>query len=396
MRKTAIIAAAGLVVLITVLSSVFIVDEREQALVLQFGQVVREIRGDRPQAIATTAEQPEERETTAEQTEEIELSTTGPGLYLKIPLIQDVVYYDDRILPLDTASLEVTPIDDRRLVVDAFARWRIQDPVQFRQAVQTEFAALPRLERILNAALREVLGSVPSDAVLSEERANLMNQITQVARNNSKNLGIQVVDVRIKRADLPDENLQATYERMQAERQREAADERARGKERAQEIRARADREAVELVSDAERKAQVVRGQADGQRNAIYAGAFGRDQEFFAFYRSLEAYRKSLKGESSTMVISPNSEFFEYLRSDSGSGQPDATFSGPPEGAVPPLPGQSGDGVEPESGSDGTGSAPDDGETEAMAPTDGESAARAEAGTDGSEAAQADADVTTE
>ena len=352
-RLIPIAIAAGVVVLLTVLSSVFIVDERQQALVLQFGQVVREIRGDRITPDSNVAEQVEEVETTAEQDDDIELSTTGPGLYFKVPLIQDVVYYDDRILPLDTAALEVTPIDDRRLVVDAFARWRIEDPVQFRQAVQTEFAALPRLERILNAALREVLGSVPSDAVLSEERASLMNRITQVARDNSRNLGIIVVDVRIKRADLPEENLQATYRRMNAERQREAADERARGQERAQEIRARAERESVELVSDAQRRAQVIRGKADGERNAIYAAAFGKDPEFFAFYRSLEAYEKSLKGESSTMVISPNSEFFEYLRDDRGPATgPSARLTGPeggpPEDVLPleedptaPTPGES-------------------------------------------------------
>jgi membrane protease subunit HflC len=348
-RLIPIAIAAGVVVLLTVLSSVFIVDERQQALVLQFGQVVREIRGERPASPADEGE----ITTTAEEREEIELSTTGPGLYFKVPLIQDVVYYDDRILPLDTAALEVTPIDDRRLVVDAFARWRIEDPVQFRQAVQTEFAALPRLERILNAALREVLGSVPSDAVLSEERAALMSRITEVARENSRNLGIAVVDVRIKRADLPEENLQATYRRMNAERQREAADERARGQERAQEIRARAERESVELVSDAERRAQVIRGKADGERNAIYAAAFGKDPEFFAFYRSLEAYEKSLKGESSTMVISPNSEFFEYLRDDRGPATgPSARLTGPeggpPEDVLPleedptaPTPGES-------------------------------------------------------
>ena len=361
MRMLPILIVAGVVVLVTVLSSVFIVDEREQALVLQFGQVVREIRGDRITPDSDVAEQAEDVETTAEQDDNIELSKTGPGLYIKVPLIQDVVYYDDRILPLDTAALEVTPIDDRRLVVDAFARWRIEDPVQFRQAVQTEFAALPRLERILNAALREVLGSVPSDAVLSEERAELMNRITQVARENSLNLGLNVIDVRIKRADLPEENLQATYRRMNAEREREAADERARGQERAQEIRARAEREAVELVSDAQRRSQVIRGRADGERNSIYATAFGKDPEFFAFYRSLEAYEKSLKGESSTMVISPNSEFFEYLRSDSGrgvgssdrpaaapAGEPSALPGTAPEGAAQPGDEEARSGTAPE------------------------------------------------
>jgi len=315
MTRTLPIAAAFIaVVIIVTLSSIFVVDERQQALVLQFGQVVKEIRGG-DKALADQAMPDDAPTPVAAEDEEIG-QDSGPGLYFKIPFVQDVVYYEDRILPLDTDPLEVTPIDDRRLVVDAFARWRIHDPVQFREAVQIESAALPRLERILNSALREVLGSVPSDAVLSDERAQLMQRIAEVSRENSRNLGIEMIDVRIKRADLPDENLEATYRRMRAEREREAADERARGQERAQEIRATADRESVELVSDAEREAEEIRGQADATRNAIYAGAFGRDEEFFAFFRSLRAYERSLKGDTSTLVISPDGEFFEYLKSD--------------------------------------------------------------------------------
>jgi len=325
MRKLPIIAALLAVVAVVVFSSIFIVKETEQALVLQFGEVKREIRG----GLATRGEieaDTEAREAegteavpTAEKSEEITYDS-GPGLYFKLPLVQDVVKYEDRILALDTSPLEVTPIDDRRLVVDAFARWRIRDPVLFRQAVQTEFAARPRLESILNASLREVLGSVPSDAVLSEERTELMRRITETARAQALDLGVLMIDVRIKRADLPTENLEATYRRMNAERQREAADERARGQERAQEVRATAEREAVELVSDAERQSEEIRGEADAQRNRIYADAFGRDAEFFAFYRSLRAYERSLKGQNSTLVISPNSEFFEYLKNDGAPG----------------------------------------------------------------------------
>lgn len=315
MRKLPIILGFLAVVLIVVLSSIFIVDERKQALVLQFGQVVREVRGG-----GVPEEEAFARETaTGPEGQEVARSF-GPGLYFKLPLVQDVVFYEDRILPLDTQPLEVTPIDDRRLVVDAFARWRIRDPIQFRQAVQIESAALPRLERVLNSALREVLGSVPSDAVLSAERTALMQQIASVARENSRNLGIEIVDVRIKRADLPEENLAATYARMNAEREREARDERARGQERAQEIRATAEREAVELVSDAQRQAEEIRGEADAERNRIYAQSFGQDQEFFAFYRSLRAYEKSIRGDTSTLVISPDSEFFEYLKSDTVPG----------------------------------------------------------------------------
>jgi membrane protease subunit HflC len=287
-QRIAIFGGVGIAVLLFLLvNALFIVDERKRALVLQFGQV----RGE---------------------------PITEPGLNIKIPFIQNVVFYEDRILPLETTSLEVTPLDDRRLVVDAFARWRIVDTIRFRQAVFDEAAAIPRLERILNAALREVLGSVISDSVLSEERTELMERIRDVARGQAMALGVEIVDVRIRRADLPQQNLQATYERMQAEREREAADERARGAEAAQRVRANADRQAVELVSEARREAEVIRGEADAQRNNIFAEAFGRDPEFFAFYRSMTAYEKSLQGANSTMVISPDSEFFNFLKSENG------------------------------------------------------------------------------
>jgi membrane protease subunit HflC len=284
MRMLPVIAAVIILTLIGVLSSIFIVDERKQALVLQFGQV-KQIKSE-------------------------------PGLGFKIPFIQEVAYYEGRILPMETSELEVTPADERRLVVDAFARWRITDVVEFRQAVQTEAAALPRLERILNASLREVLGSVNSADVLSPERTVLMTRIRDSARAQATNLGVEIIDVRIRRADLPEQNLNATFARMNAEREREAADERARGKERAQEVRATADRGAVELVSEAQRQAEVIRGLSDAERNNIYASAYGKDPEFFAFYRSLKAYERSLKGSNSTMVISPDSEFFDYLKSD--------------------------------------------------------------------------------
>ena len=283
-RGLAILGALVLIAGIVAFTSLYVVSQVQQAIVLQFGQVKQE--------------------------------KTEPGLGFKIPFIQEVAYYEGRILPLETSALEVTPADERRLVVDAFARWRITDVVKFRQAVQTETAALPRLERILNASLREVLGSVDSADVLSPERTVLMTRIRDSARGQATNLGIEIIDVRIRRADLPEQNLNATFERMNAERQREAADERARGKERAQEVRATADREAVELVSDAQRQAEVIRGQSDAERNRIYAEAYGRDPEFFAFYRSLKAYERALQGKNSTMVMSPDSEFFDYLKSD--------------------------------------------------------------------------------
>ncbi len=273
---------------LVVTSSVFIVDEREKALVLQFGQV-KSVKEE-------------------------------PGLAFKMPFIQNIVKYDDRIQSLDTQPLEVTPLDDRRLVVDAFARYRISDVVQFRQAVGAGGLAQAedRIGRILNDETREILGSVDSSTILSADRVSLMARIRDNAIIQARALGIEVVDVRIKKADLPEGNLEATFERMQAEREREARDERARGNEAAQRVQATADRTSVELISEAQRDADIIRGEADAERNAIFAEAFGRDPEFFAFYRSLTAYERALQGDNSTLVIGPDSEFFDYLKSDTG------------------------------------------------------------------------------
>jgi modulator of FtsH protease HflC len=274
------------VLIATILSSVFIVDERKKALVLQFGAV---------------------------QQVKVE-----PGLGFKIPFIQEVVYYEDRILGLPTTPVEVTMLDDRRLVVDAFARWRIVDLVAFREAVGVggEETALRRLEGIVNPAIQEVLGSVNSARVLSEDRTVLMNQIRDNARRQALALGIDVIDVRLTRTDLPEQNLAATFARMRAEREREAADEIARGGEAAQRVRASADRTVVELTSDARRQAEVIRGEADAERNRIFAEAFGADPEFFAFTRSMTAYERAMQSGNSSIVMQPDSLFFEYLRSD--------------------------------------------------------------------------------
>ncbi|ARE39348.1 HflC protein [Rhodovulum sp. P5] len=284
MKKTAFLIPVVVVALLVVLSAVFIVDERQKVLVLQFGQV-KAVKEE-------------------------------PGLALKIPFIQEVVRYDDRILSRDIDPLEVTPLDDRRLVVDAFARYRIADVVRFRQAVGVGGigAAETRLDSLLRAATREILGSVSSNDILSSDRAALMLRIRNAAAGEAQNLGLEIIDVRLKRTDLPEQNLEATFARMRAEREREAADEIARGEEAAQRVRAQADRTVVELVSDARREAEIVRGQADAERNRIFAEAFGADEEFFEFYRSLNAYRKALRGENSSMVLSPDSEFFEYLK----------------------------------------------------------------------------------
>lgn len=288
MRRISYLIPALVVVLVLALSSVFIVDERNKALVLQFGRVV-----------AIKEE---------------------PGLSFKLPFIQNVVYYEDRILSSVIDPLEVTPLDDRRLVVDAFTRYRISDVNQFREAVGTggELAAEGRLDGILRNELREVLGSVSSNDILSSDRALLMERILSGAIVKGRAIGIEVIDVRLKRTDLPRANLDATFARMRAEREREAADEIARGNEAAQRVRALADRTEVEIVSDARRDAEIIRGEADAERNAIFANAFGEDPEFFEFYRSLTAYKNALQGKNSTMVISPDSEFFDYLKSDIG------------------------------------------------------------------------------
>ena len=288
MRKISYIIPVIVVVLVLALSSVFIVDERNKALVLQFGRVVA-IKED-------------------------------PGLSFKLPFIQNVVYYEDRILSSVIDPLEVTPLDDRRLVVDAFTRYRISDLNQFREAVGTggEIAAEGRLDGIFRNELREVLGSVSSNDILSSDRALLMERILNGAIVKGRAIGIEVIDVRLKRTDLPRANLDATFARMRAEREREAADEIARGNEAAQRVRALADRTEVEIVSDARRDAEIIRGEADAERNAIFATAFGEDPEFFEFYRSLTAYTNALQGKNSTMVISPDSEFFDYLKSDIG------------------------------------------------------------------------------
>ncbi|MHA7850896.1 protease modulator HflC [Roseobacter sp. AzwK-3b] len=292
MRKSAMLLPILAIAVVGFMASIFIVDEREKALVLQFGQIKQVVE--------------------------------EPGLGFKLPLIQEVVKYDDRILSLDTDTIEVTPSDDRRLVVDAFARYRITDVVQFRQAVGVGGirTAEDRLSSILNAQIREVLGAdqVTSDTILSPQRGDLARRIRANARASAESLGLEIVDVRLKQTNLPQQNLDATFARMRAEREREAADEIARGNEAAQRVRAAADRTVVETVSQAEREAEITRGEADAERTRIYAEAFGDSPEFFTFYRSLSAMERSLQGDNSTLVFSPDSEFlsemFNAVRAD--------------------------------------------------------------------------------
>jgi modulator of FtsH protease HflC len=291
MRKTGFLIPIVVIAIVGVLSSIFVVDEREKVLVLRFGQI-KQVRVE-------------------------------PGIGFKVPMLDEIVRFDDRILTLETELIEVTPADDRRLEIDAFVLYRIDDIVQYRQAIGAggERQASSDLSGILESQIRAVLGSrgVTSNTILSPERSALMDQIRERADARAGALGLKVVDVRLRQTNLPEQNFDATLQRMIAERDREATDERARGQEAAQRVIALADRTYEEILSEARRDARITEGEADAERNRIFAQAYGKDQEFFEFYRSLTAYEEALKGNNSTMVMSPDSEFFNYLRSDQGS-----------------------------------------------------------------------------
>jgi membrane protease subunit HflC len=277
------VGGVAAVVIVLMLSAAFIVDQREQVLVLQFGDPKRVIR--------------------------------EPGLFFKAPFIQQIVRFDKRLLDYDNAPEEVIASDQKRLVVDAFARYHIVDPLKFYQTVGSEMLLRPRLGSAINSTLRQVLGTVPLQEVVSEKRGALMLEIRNIVRREALTFGIRVEDVRIKRADLPDENSEAIYRRMQTERQQEAAELRAKGAEEAQKIRAEANRQKVVIVAQAERDSQILRGDGEGEMNRIFAEAFGRDPEFFSFYRSMQAYETALGADDTTMVLSPDSDFFRYFGS---------------------------------------------------------------------------------
>ncbi len=269
------------------LSSVFTVGQTDQALVLRFGEAVKVVR--------------------------------EPGLYFKAPFVDGVVRVDKRILALDLPEQEVIASDQKRLRVDAFARYRVIDPLLFYQALGSVERANEQLATFVNSGLRRVLGESTFQQVVRDERAQLMGRIRDQVNEQAKNLGIAVVDVRIRRADLPEANSQAIYTRMQTERQREAAEIRAQGAEAAQRIRARADRDVVVLLAEANREAERIRGEGDGQRNNIFAQAYGQDQDFFSFYRSMQAYETGLKSSDTRLLLSPDSEFFRFFRVPTGA-----------------------------------------------------------------------------
>jgi modulator of FtsH protease HflC len=261
-----------------------------------------------------------------------------PGLHFKVPLIDSVIMIDKRILDLDNPVQEVIASDQKRLVVDAFARYRISNSLRFYQTVGTIERANAQLQNLLNSALRRVLGESTFEQVVRDERAQLMNRIREQLGREVQNYGIDVVDVRIRRADLPEANSQAIYQRMQTERQREAAEFRALGNQRAQEIRSRADRDVTVLVAEATAQSEQIRGEGDAERNRIFADAFNRDTDFFAFYRSMQAYETGLRNTDTRMLLSPDSEFFRFFGSPAGLRAARAPAGAPQPPAQQPQP----------------------------------------------------------
>jgi modulator of FtsH protease HflC len=261
--------------------TLFTVNEIQQAIILQFGDPKRVIQ--------------------------------KAGLNYKIPFIQNVVLLDKRILNLDAPSEEVIASDQKRLIVDAFARFKIKDPLKFYISVGNERVARSRLSTIINSRIRGVLGKEELATLVSKERARLMDKITQDVNVEASKLGIEIIDVRIKRADLPQANSEAVYRRMQTERLREAKEFRAEGAEIAQTVRSTADKEVTIILAEANKKSEILKGEGDGKRNKIFAEAFGKDPDFFSFYRAMQSYEKSLIGGETSLILSPDSEFFRFF-----------------------------------------------------------------------------------
>ena len=279
--KVQLYTLLGLAALGLLWNSAYIVYQPEQAIVLQFGEPVRWVK--------------------------------EPGLKFKIPLIQNVVFYDTRLLNLDPPAQEVVLNDKKRLDVDSFTRYQIVDPLKFYQTVKTETQARSKLEEIVNSSLRKVLGRVTLTELLSQQRTQIMADISKTVKKDAESIGVSVADVRIRRADLPMEVMQAINERMKTERQRDAKEFRAKGQQKAQNIRATADKEAAIIVAEAEKQSQILRGEGDRESVAIWNKTVGQDVEFYEFYRSLEAYRKSLGDSETSLVLSPDSQFFKYF-----------------------------------------------------------------------------------
>lgn len=291
--KNGLLGLVGVVVALAAAAlylSIYIVSPTQQALVLQFGKVIS--------------------------------ATQQSGLHFKLPLVQNVIYIDKRILDLNMPPLEAIASDKKRLVVDAFARYRISDPVLFYQRVNNINAANQRLSTLLQSSLRSELGKASFTAVVRDDRNGIMGSIRKDVGTSAAELGIEVVDVKIRRADLPEANSQAVFDRMQTERQREATEIRAQGEEQGRRIRSRAERDATVLVAEARRDAEIIRGDGDAERNRIFAEAFGVDPDFFGFYRSMQAYEAGLRSGDTSLVLSPDSSFFRFFNNPAGAGQP--------------------------------------------------------------------------
>lgn len=304
-----VIAIVVLAILILAYSSFFVVNERQQAIVLRFGEIV-DVKSE-------------------------------PGLYFKLPFsfaeADNVQMIEDRVMRFDLDDIRVQVSGGRFYEVDAFIAYRIADPRRFRQAVSGSVPlAEQRLRTRLDASLRRVYGLRGFEAALSEERSSMMREVRDQLRPDATSLGLEITDVRIRRTDLTQEVSQQTYERMKAERLAEAERLRARGREAAQRIRARADREVVEIVADARRESEILRGEGEAERNAIFAEAFTRDPEFFEFYRSMAAYTTALNGDATTMVLSPDSDFFRFFGNPAGRTQPQPSEAPAPAPAQTP------------------------------------------------------------
>jgi modulator of FtsH protease HflC len=299
-RLLAVIGVVVVVAGIFMMSSLFIVDQTEQALVLQLGQPRRVIR--------------------------------TPGLWVKRPFVENVIYYDRRLLDFEPPPEEIIASDQKRLVVDTYTRYRITDPLLFYQTVATEAAVRARLNALVSGSLRRVIGNVTLSALLSSQRAGIMHQIRDEVMAQAKPFGIDVIDVRIRRADLPPENSQAIYARMESERQQQAAQYRAEGAEAAQTVRAKAERERTVILAEAQRTAQITRGQGDAKATQIYADAYNQDKDFFGFYRSMQAYRDALSGNTTSFVLAPDGSFFRYFANPAGDTKPATAAPAKPAG----------------------------------------------------------------
>ncbi len=288
MSKTQLAILGIIILVIGVVASgaLFTVHQVQQAIVLQFGKPVRVVQ--------------------------------EPGLSWKIPFIQDVRFYERRVLDLDPPEFEVLLDDKKRIKVDAFARYKILDPLRFLQVVGSESTARNRLSNLVNSSLRRVIAKTSLTDLLSSRRGQLMEQIQTEVTRNAEALGINIVDIRIGRTDLPTETSQAVFNRMRTEREREARELRAQGTETAQKIRAGADRDKTVILATAKRKSEQLRGEGEGQRNLILGKAYGQDPEFFQFYKSLTEYQENLVGNDTTMVLSPDSDFFRFFGNLSG------------------------------------------------------------------------------